>query len=368
MPENDLPKMTYEQGLAQIPDRELPGFWFGDVRGLTARWEALQRGQARLIAISPGGRPIHVVTFGAYENVRGAANFNSAIGGRDASAYMNKAERDRPVVLFLGPVHGQEVENLTGLVNLIEVMESGRDLRGKDQPELRALGDRCRMVIIPQANPDGIARFAPRCSAGELSEGRFPWGMGTLSDGGQLVWPYSKLQHPMVGDNVGFPGCYFNDAGVNPMHDDFLDPMGPEAPAVLKVAKEEGPDLAVSLHSHSYPPAVLRPAYVTIEVQQEAAELARRLYALLRERGLPGGNPDADPFQASADGGEYPAPFNLTSAIYHISGASSFTFECPHGFADDKFCTVTIEQILDIQLTLYEAMLRHALENKGGDG
>lgn len=191
--------------------------------------------------------------------------------------------------------------------------------------------------------------------------------MGTLSDGSQLVWPFSKLQHPMVGDNVGFPGCYFNDAGVNPMHDDFLDPMGPEAPAVLKVAKEEGPNLAVSLHSHSFPPAILRPAYVTLEVQQEAAELARRLYALLRERDLPGGNPDADPFQASADGGEHPAPFNLTSAIYHISGASSFTFECPHGFTDDKFCTVTMEQILDIQLTLYEAMLRHALETKGGE-
>jgi len=105
---------------------------------------------------------------------------------------------------------------------------------------------------------------------------------------------------------------------------------------------------------------VLRPAYVPIEAQESVRAFAETCYALLKERELPhGGLPAAD-----ADRGDPPAPFNLTSAIYHISGATSFTFECPHGLADEKSCHVTFEQILDIQLTLYEAMMRWALEAK----
>jgi hypothetical protein len=57
-----------------------------------------------------------------------------------------------------------------------------------------------------------------------------------------------------------------------------------------------------------------------------------------------------------------PSPFNLTSALYHISGAGSFTFECPHGLKDG--CRVSFDQILDIQLSLYEAMLRHEIDKK----
>jgi len=142
------------------------------------------------------------------------------------------------------------------------------------------------------------------------------------------------------------------------MHDEFFAPMGPEAPAILKVACEEGPDLAVSLHSHSSAPALLRPAYVPAETQEEIRSLARRSYTLLAERNLPHGGL----FEVRAEGGRRPSPFNLTSALHHISGASSFTFECPHGIQNG--CAVTLEQILDIQLTLYEAMLQHEIEKK----
>jgi hypothetical protein len=237
-------------------------------------------------------------------------------------------------------------------------MENGKDLRGKDQAQLRALGRKCRLLIIPDGNPDGIARFEPRSLCGmELNDLRF-WGQGTWSDDTFCGWPRSKRQHPMVGDNVGFLGCYFNDDGINPMHDEFFAPMGPEAPAVLKVAEEEGPDLAVSLHSHSSNPALLRPAYVTTEIQEDVRSLAESCYELLAERDLPRGSL----FKVVPEGGRNPSPFNLTGAVYHISGASSFTFECPHGLKEG--CQVNVEQILDIQLSLYEAMMRHEIEKK----
>jgi hypothetical protein len=351
-------RMTYEQAVRRMPERKIPKFWVGDVAGLSGRFEKLTKGEVSTIAISPGDRPMHLVTYGQKEKLTRKANFNSAVGGREPAAYMNKAARKMPVVLFVGPVHGAETEGLTGLVNLINIMEHGEDLRGKEQAELRALGERCRLLIIPEGNPDGIARFEPRSLCGmEGIDLRF-WGQGTWSDDTFCGWPESKRRHPMAGDDVGFLGCYFNDKGINPMHDEFFAPMGPEAPAILKVAAEEGPDLAVSLHSHENKPAVLRPAYVTTEVQQDIRSLAERCNALLAERGLPHGGL----FQVESEGGKNPSPFNLTSALYHISGASSFTFECPHGLKDG--CRVDFEQILDIQLSLYEAMIRHEIDKK----
>jgi len=351
-------RMTYAEAKARIPDKPLPVFWIGDDKDLPQRFEHLKRGQMTIVAVTPGGRPIHLIAYGEKEAVAHTANFNSAIGAQEPAAYMDKATRKRPVILFIGPVHGHEVEGLTGLVNLIHIMESDEDLLGRKQEKLRQLGEQCRLLIVPAGNPDGTARFEPRMLHGMESDDLRFWGQGTWKDDTFCDWPACKRQHPMVGGNVGFLGCYFNNAGVNPMHDEFFAPMGPEAPAFLKIAREEGPDLVVSLHSHESKPALLRPAYLPAEVQQDIQSLARECYALMGKRGLP----HDEPFKVSLEGGKHPESFNLTSALYHVSGAGSFTFECPHGIR--TACQVTPTQILDIQLTLYEAMLQHEINKK----
>ncbi len=365
-------KMTYQQAKRRLPPRELPEFWIGDVKDLPGRWKKLTHGNVRVIAKSPGRRPLHLITYGTRERVRHQANFNSAVGGADLSAYMDKRARKKPVIYFVGPVHGHEVEGLTGLVNLVQVMETGRDLRGRDQSALRKLGRQCRLLIVPSGNPDGTARFEPRAVRGlSLDEFRF-WGQGTGSDHTIAVWPTAKRQHPRIGKEIGWLGCYFNDRGINPMHDEFFAPMGPEAPAILRVAVQEGPDLAVSLHSHGYGPMIVLPTYVPIDVQREAFELAKRYDALLAKRRLPRWafltrelNLTPQPeLTAKTEEGKRPRPFNLISAIYHVSGATTLTHECPHGIAHEKACQVTFEQILDCELGLYEAMMRHALEGK----
>lgn len=354
-------KMTYEQAKRSLPARDLPEFWVGDVKDLPGRWEKLRHAEVEVIAKSPGGRPLHLISYGKPERVRHRANFNSAIGGRDAAAYMDKGARKKPVVYFVGPVHGHEVEGLTGLVNLIQVMETGRDLRGRAQGNLQKLGRQCRLLIVPTGNPDGTARFEPRAAHGMTLDVFQFWAMGTWSDDTIAVWPTSKRQHPRLGKEIGWLGCYFNERGINPMHDEFFAPMGPEAPAILRVAMEEGPDLAVSLHSHGSNPVILRPAYVPMEIQEEVRELSKRYNALMADRRLPHGSL----FTAEPERGDPPPPFNLVSALYHISGATAFTHECAHGIAGERMCQVTFEQILDVQLGLYEAMLRHALEKKG---
>ena len=67
------------------------------------------------------------------EPLASRANFNSAIGAQAPSAYRDKAARQKPVLLFIGPVYGHEVEGLTGLLNLVQILETGRDLRGGSQ-------------------------------------------------------------------------------------------------------------------------------------------------------------------------------------------------------------------------------------------
>ena len=84
---------------------------------------------------------------------------------------------------------------------------------------------------------------------------------------------------------------------------------------------------------------------------------SRRRSSACQQHGLPHGSP----FTVRAEGGKQPASLNLTSALYHVSGASAFTFECPHGLVGDRMCKVGLEEILDIQLTLYEAMLRQGV-------
>jgi hypothetical protein len=352
--------MTLQQAEARIPQRELPSFWIGDATSLEQRLVAVTRGEVEAIAQSPGKRSLHCVRYGSLESVARKANFNSAMGGRLPSAFLDEQARYKPVILFVGPVHGHEVEGLTGLANLIEVMETGKDLLGRDQQALQALGERCRLLIIPAGNPDGIARLKPRALQGMDLDDLCFWGQGTWSDHTFCGWPESKQQHPMAGDNVGFLGCYFNDDGINPMHDEFFAPMSSEAPAILHVARTEGPDLAVSLHSHASKPALLRPAYVPGQVQEDIRLLAGEYYELCDQRRLPKGSL----FEPQMEGGANPAPFNLTSALYHVSGASSFTFECPHGLEGSQACQADFVKILDIQLSLYEAMMRHELQKK----
>ena len=62
--------------------------------------------------------------------------------------------------------------------------------------------------------------------------------------------------------------------------------------------------------------------------------------------------------------GVIPRSFNLVSAIHHTSGAAACTFESPHGLDVEKWPDKTHERILDIQLLLYEAMMRFELKKK----
>jgi len=162
----------------------------------------------------------------------------------------------------------------------------------------------------------------------------------------------------MKGD-VGLLGAYFNDDGINLMHDEFLAPMADETKALLRVAREEAPDYILNLHSHGAAPAIIRTAYVPRYCKETESHFAERLMERYQQAGLPAGSPPVP----SEDGEKYPPPsFNLTSALHHVCGAVSTLFECPHGVKETKYPQVTHDQILDIELILFEELLAFALQ------
>ena len=186
--------------------------------------------------------------------------------------------------------------------------------------------------------------------------------MGTRPDGTNYRWPSVKRVHPMRGESVGTLGAYFNDDGINPMHDEWFDPMAPETRAFLKLAREEAPDYLVSLHSHASHPSVEPTAYVPRTVKESIREIGERVQRRYAEAGLPhraGGPPPAE------DGTAFPPPsFNLASALHHACGGVSFVHESPGGVRDDAYPSWTHEQILDVQLLFFDELFRHAVARR----
>jgi hypothetical protein len=57
---------------------ETPVFWKGRLEDVEAAVVAVRRGTSRVIAHSPGGRPVYCVAYGSPINLQRQANYNSA--------------------------------------------------------------------------------------------------------------------------------------------------------------------------------------------------------------------------------------------------------------------------------------------------
>jgi hypothetical protein len=345
------------------PARDLPVFWKSRLEDIDAEVKSVSTGESRVIARSPGGLPVYAISYGKKENFHSQANYNSAVAAGNPAYYARKERGTKPVVLFVGPVHGQEVENIVGLVNLIRIAETGKDHRGREHRQLKRKLEAARVVIVPSANPDGRKRCPYDSFVGIPIETMTKYGQGTRRDGTLYGWPGGKAVHPMKGD-IGIPGAYFNDDGVNVMHDEFLAPLAQETKAILDLARTEAPDMIVSLHSHGSAPAILEPAFVPVFMKERVKALSERVGTRFRKLELPFGQVSG----VSAEDSRFPPTkyFNLVSALHHISGAMAFVFECTHGAVSEGISLPKVDhdQILDIQLTLYDEMLADILENR----
>ncbi len=349
-----------------LNNTEIPNFYKCKLSDIEKEMDLVSTGQVKVIAISPSGLPVYAVYYGEKDNLHSQANYNSAVAARNPVFFAKKDSSTKPVVFFLGPVHGQEAEGIAGLVNLIHIAETGKDYRGNDWTSLKNKMEQCRVIIVPCGNPDGRKRCPYDSFVGLPTKIMTKYGQGTRKDGTSWGWPKAKSLHPMEG-NVGILGAYFNDEGINMMHDDFFSPMAMETKAILEVARTEVPDITVSLHSHENVPRILPAAYVPWFMKERIDQLIRDLNKRYIEKGLP--HVPAEWFgEPSVEDKSFPprTSFNLISALHHVSGTMAFTFECSHGTVNEAkpVPIVTHADILDIQLNLYDEMLEYLLANR----
>jgi hypothetical protein len=342
--------------------RKLPAFWTSRLTDVDQAVKQVKKGAARVLTRSPGQRPLYLVTYGPKQDRHARANYNSACGGNDPASYARKDGRQRPVVFLLGPVHGGEFEGIVGLVNLLHVAETGADLRGRKWEPLLANFEKCRVLLVPSGNPDGRARCPYDSWVGEELSTHEPIEMGVRPDGANYTWPQVKRVHPMRPGTYRSLGTYFNDEGVNLMHDEWFAPMAPETKAFFALARDEAPDYIVSLHSHAVNPSIEPTAYVPHTVKETVKRLGDRVHKRYAAAGLPHrieGGPEP-----REDGVKFPPPtFNLCSALHHACGAATLVHECCIGVKTPPYPKLTHEQILDIEMLLYDELFRYVIEH-----
>ena len=365
-----LTQISFAQGRIEAGDppnnTDIPAFFKSKLSDIDHEIKNLKAGKVKTIATSPGGLPVYAVFYGKKEDFKSQANYNSAVAAQNPAFYAQKDSLTKPVVFFVGPVHGQEVEGIVGLVNLIHIAETGKDYRGKDWTSMRDKLKQCRTIIIPCGNPDGRKRCPYDSFLGLPTKIMTKYGQGTHKDGTSWGWPQAKSVHPMKGD-VGILGAYFNDEGINVMQDEYFNPMAKETEAILEMARTEAPDFTVSLHSHENRPVILQPAFVPMFMKKRVHNLAVNLNERYKKAGLVYW-PDDWFWTPKPDDETFPpkTTFNLVGALHHICGTTSFTFECSHGSVSENAPKpfVTYNDILDIQLLLYDEIFNTALNKR----
>lgn len=312
-----------------------------------------QRAEKKIIALTPGGRPVYAMAYGEKNRVRGEANYSSALGAGNPSYFADPATK-RPVLLLIGAVHGQETEGVAAIANLVSLLETGKDLAGRENQALLALCEKARVVIVPVANPDGRARVVPESMLGVKGAELRYWGQGTWKDGSLCGWPECKKVHP-IRSAAGFLGGYYNDDGVNLMHDNFFCPMARETTALLRLAEDEQADLALHLHGGSNSQGdLLLPAYMSTAANRTIETLAEKCRAAGALEGLTFRDAVS---KKTDDGIKTPPSFNLPSAMHHICGAANCTYESNECIIDEPGPHLTHEQVLRMHMILFEQAL-----------
>jgi len=311
--------------------------------------------------LSAGNRPIHLLLYGKKNDLKRTANLSSALGAGFRKNYADKTDPNyRPTVLLVGCIHGGEFEGTMALLNLINILEKGVDLKGDRNDFLCNAKDRVNILIIPCLNPDGRSRVDFHSFVGKtLSELRY-YNQGTWNDGTLCGWPECKLIHPMKG-HCKFMGAYFNDDGVNMMHDNFFGEKASETQFLFDAVESYSPDFTILLHGGlNTEGCLLKPSYAPDAVKECVFNLEQAIEEHCIREYLPFCLMPMD----RGENNLTPSSFNLVSALYHLNGEPCVTYESNQGLVDSKGYPMTHDEIYRAHMVLFEETIRYIEEKE----
>ncbi len=314
---------TYVKQLDKLM-KDVPNYWKTGLDDIEKTIAGIKKGTVELICRSAGDRPIYSIFYGTSNNLKRTANLSSAMGAGTMKYYADKSTPDyRPTVLLIGAVHGGELEGTAALMNLVAILETGKDLAGKKYPVITASAEKMNFMIVLCANPDGRARVPLPCMVGLDYESFRYLSQGTWNDGSLAGWPTCKSVHP-ISDAAEHLGSYYNDDGINMMHDFFFTNPATETKALLKTAELFAPDFTILFHGGgNSKPHLAGVGYLFQQVNEEIRAFQQFIADQFREEGFSLGGNGVDESNAKS--------FNLTSAITHVCGSPAITFESNQG-------------------------------------
>jgi hypothetical protein len=347
----------------------IPDFWVSTVEGAYSFLDhQVHKGVVQQYGTTAGGRPMRAVFYGTPRGPKGTTTFSGSLGFGDVRAYLGP-DNGKKVYMAMGSVHGGEIEGIVGLVNLLSVLETGKDLRGKPWPEIAAAAAKVdRIILIPITNVDGRARVPYRMlrNWGPNDQVQEYFNTGGVKNGKLLGYPNCKQYIPLDFSTVVFPGGYPNDAGVNIQHDDFLGHPQPETRALLDLVARERPDITVNMHTggdfmlmaREFTEPSLTPAFEELFRRVQTALTLAKLQAtddVARE---------ADPSRAKL------GVYNLDTAINLNSGALAVLIESPSHAASPAMrygqrFTHKADDILNAHLTAHQEAMKFLAETGG---
>lgn len=370
----DVPKEYLEER------EDIPPYWLATTKEIENFMKTrVHEGTCEVLGKSAGGRPIYAVSYGTPRQGKGTSTYSGASSVRKIGAYRGP-DNDKKVYMAIAGVHGFELEGIVGAMNLISVLETGKDLNGTEWPDIVSMKDSLdRIVIVPLCNPDGRDRLPIRM---EKFRGHAPDAYHVHEylntggrDGGKLIgWPDCKEYVPMPFDRFEFPGTYPNDNGYNLMHDNFFGDMQPETRILCDLAEREKPDVLTNMHTgvsrDNYFMEVLSPsvgayAPMLLKVWEDFyrdAHTALTLKGLKKTMDL---EKETTPRPVSGAGN-----MNLSSVLSFHCGALVVTVENgSHGYTGVYDDGTPVDhsplKILTSELTLHESAMKFLCERGG---
>lgn len=334
----------------------IPIYWKTELGDIESAIKNVHIGQAQLLSVSAGGRNIYSVFYGKKNSLKRKANLSSALGAKSRSCYADKSVSDyRPTLLLVGGVHGGEFEGIAAILNVISIMENGADLNGENS-YLRDVLEKINLILVPCINPDGRSRVTLKSMVGKTLETLRYYNQGTWKDKTLCNWPDCKKYHP-IKEYADFLGGYFNDDGINLMHDDFFINPTEETRVLMRIADEYVPDLTVLLHGGiNGANHILKPAYAPLKMKEEILELEKRMQKRLGAEEI---RYDITALERG-ENGETPASFNLCSMLSHLCGEACITYESNQGLSGEG--AMSYEKIYRSHIILFEECCNFILE------
>lgn len=339
----------------------IPNYWKSSLADIDECFDLIKKGEKEEIGKSAGGRSIKMVRYGKKNNFNRTSNLSSALGAGDKSCFADKSGEDYvPTVFLVGCTHGGEFEGTVALLNLIKLLETGTDYDGKEHKELKELAEKVTLLIIPCINPDGRSHIPFDSFVGKSFEELRYYNQGTWRDGSLCNWPDCKKFHP-IKDYVDYLGGYFNDDGVNIMHDNYFGKKAKETALLLDITEEYAPDFSILFHGGTNSiNSFWLPAYVPKPIKKRMVELSYILKEECEKEGLK--------FSPSAEYGgedeETPASFNIISAMVHLCGEPCLVYEANQGLTETEMPGESYDEIYKQHIITIRETIKYVLKER----